>query len=86
MYPRRVSLDFYWQFFEIPWVPRMLVHALKVPHEDLLQVHPTLDSIGQKMFQPCLCRIGQEQWKVANNEIVIIRTTGLAGKPIILEP
>ena len=39
--------------FEIPWVPRMLVHALKVPHEDLFQVCPTLDSVGQKVFQPC---------------------------------
>ena len=38
------------------------------------------------MFQPCSCRIGQEQGKVANNEIVIIHITGLAGKPIILEP
>ena len=38
------------------------------------------------MFQPCSRRIGQEQWKVADNKIVIIRSTGLAGKPIILEP
>ena len=71
---------------EVPWVPRALVCALEVPHEDLLQIRPTLDSVGWQVFQPCSCRIGQEQWKVANNEIVIIRTTGLAGKPIILEP
>ena len=38
------------------------------------------------MFQPCSCRISQEQWKVADNEIIIIRSTGLAGKLIILEP
>ena len=31
-------------------------------------------------------QIGQEQWKVANNEIIIIHSTGLVGKPIILEP
>jgi len=30
--------------------------------------------------------MGQEKWKVADNEIIIIRPTGLAGKPIILEP
>ena len=71
---------------EVPWVPRALVCALEVSHEDLLQVHPTLDSVGRKVFQPGSCRISQEQWKVVDNEIIIIRTTGLAGKPIILEP
>ena len=71
---------------EILWVPRALVRALEVPHEDLFQVRPTLDSVGRMVFQPCLRRIGQEQWKVVDNEIVIIRSTGLAGKPIILEP
>ena len=39
---------------EIPWVPRTLVRALEVPHEDLLQARPTLDSVGRKVFQPCL--------------------------------
>ena len=37
------------------------------------------------MFQPRLRRIGQEQWKDADNEIVTIHSTGLASKPIILE-
>ena len=41
--------------FEIPWVPEMLVCALEVPHKDLFQVHPTLDSVGQKVLQPCSC-------------------------------
>ena len=43
--------------FEIPWVPRMLVCALEVLHEDLFQVRPTLDSVERKVFQPCSCRI-----------------------------
>ena len=72
--------------FEIPWVPRMLVHALEIPHEDLSQVCPTLDSVGWKVLQPCSCRIGQEQWKAANNEVIIIHSTSLASKLIILEP
>ena len=72
--------------FEIPGVPRMLVHALEVPHEDPFQVRPTLDSIGQKVFQPCSCRISQEQWEVEDNEIVIIHSTDLASKLVILEP
>ena len=72
--------------FEIPWVPRMRICALEVPHEDLFQVYPILDSVGRKVFKPCSCRIDQEQWKVADNEIIIICSTGLASKPIILEP
>ena len=38
------------------------------------------------MFQPCPHQIGQEQWKVVDNEIIIIHSTGLASKLIILEP
>ena len=38
------------------------------------------------MFQLRSRRIGHEQWKVAGNEIVTIRTTGLVSKPIILKP
>ena len=72
--------------FEIQWVPRTLVCALEIPHEDLFQVLPTLDSVGRKVFQPCSRRIIQEQWKVADNEIIIICSTGLASKLIILEP
>jgi hypothetical protein len=64
----------------------MRVCALEVSHEDLFQVRPTLDSIGQKVFQPRSCQISQEQWMVVDNEIVIICSTGLVGKPIILEP
>ena len=72
--------------FEVPWVSRALVCALEVSHEDALQVRSTLDSVGRKVFQPGFCRIGQEQRKVVDNEVIIIRTTGLAGKPIVFEP
>ena len=72
--------------FEIPQVPRMHVCALNVSHKDLFQVRPTLDFVGRKVFQPRLRRIGQEQWKVADNKIVTIHSTGLASKLIILEP
>ena len=71
---------------EVPWVPRVLVCALEVLHKDLLLIRPTLDGVGRQVFQPRSCRIGQEQWKVADNEVVIIRTTGLIGKPIVFKP
>ena len=64
--------------FEIPRVSRTLIQGLEVSYEDLFQVRPTLDSVGRKVFPPCSCRIGQKQWNVADNEIVIIRSTGLA--------
>ena len=38
---------------EVPWVPRAFVRALEVSHEDLLQIHPTLDCVGRQVFQPC---------------------------------
>ena len=71
---------------EVPWVPSALVHALEVSHKDLLQVRPTLDCVGWQVFQPRSCRIGQEQWKVVDNEVIIIRTASLGGKPIVFEP
>ena len=71
---------------EVPRVSRVLVCALEVSHEDLFYVRPTLDSVGRKVFQPRSRRIDQEQWKVVDNEIVTIHSTGLASKVIILEP
>ena len=38
------------------------------------------------MLQPRSCQIGQEQREIVNNEIIITRTTGLTGKPIVFEP
>ena len=45
-----------------------------------------MDGVGWKVLQPHSCRIGEEQWKVADNEVVIIRTTSLIGKPIVFKP
>ena len=33
--------------FEVPWVPRALVCALEVSHEDFPQIRPTLDGVGR---------------------------------------
>ena len=35
------------EVLEVPWVPRVLVCALEVPHKDLLQIRPTLDRVGR---------------------------------------
>ena len=47
---------------------------------------PNFGFYWAEVFKPRSRRIGQEQWKVADIEIIIIRSTGLASKPIILEP
>lgn len=71
---------------EIPGIPRACISALEVPHEDLLQVRPVLNPVGQEVFQPCSRRVSQEQREVADDEVVIICTVGSAGEPVILEP
>ena len=71
---------------EVPWVSRAFVRALEVTHKDLHQIRPTLNSIGRQVLQPCSSRIGQEQREIANDEVAITRTTGLACKPIVFEP
>jgi hypothetical protein len=71
---------------EVPGVLRACVGALKVPHEDLLQVCPILDGVGWEVVQPCLGRVSQEQREVADDEVVIIHTAGLTGKPVVLKP
>ena len=38
------------------------------------------------MLQPRSCQIGKEQWKVVDNEVIIIHATGLTGKPIVFKP
>ena len=45
-----------------------------------------MDGAGRKVLQPRSCRIGEEQWKVADNEVIIICTTGLTGKLIVFKP
>jgi hypothetical protein len=38
------------------------------------------------MFQPGLGGVGEEQGKVADDEVVIVRSTQLAGQPVVREP
>jgi hypothetical protein len=69
---------------EAPRVSRARVGALKVPHEDLLQVRPTFDGVGREVVQPCPGRVGQEQREVGDDEVVIIHAAGLRGKLVVL--
>ena len=77
MYPQRVSLDFYRQFLRSHGFPGCAYMPWKFPTKIFFR---------SAQLWILVRRIGQEQWKVADNEIVTIHSTGLASKPIILEP
>jgi hypothetical protein len=71
---------------EIPGVPRVHVCALEVAGEGFDQVVPVGDLRRRQMLQPGSGSVGEEQGKVADDEVVIVRPTQLAGQPIVREP
>jgi hypothetical protein len=64
---------------EIPGVPRAHVCALEVSSEGLDQVVSVGDLRKRQMLQPGLGGVGEEQGEVADDEVVIVRSTQLAG-------
>jgi hypothetical protein len=64
---------------EIPGVPRAHVRALEVASEGLDQVVLVGDQPRRKMLQPGSSGVGEEQGEVADDEVVIVRSTQLAG-------
>jgi hypothetical protein len=71
---------------EIPGVPRAHVRALEVADEGLDQVVPVGDLPRRQMLQPGPSGVGEEQGEVTDDEVVIVRSTQLAGQPIVREP
>jgi hypothetical protein len=60
---------------EIPGVPRAHVCALEVAGEGFDQVGPVRDLRRRQMLQPGSGGVGKEQGEVADNEVVIVRST-----------
>jgi hypothetical protein len=71
---------------EIPGVPRAHVCALEVAGEGFDQVVPVGDLRRGHMLQPGSGGVGEEQGKVADDEVVIVHSTQLAGQPVVREP
>jgi hypothetical protein len=71
---------------EIPGVPRAHVRALEVAGKGFDQVVPVGDLRRRQMLQPGSSGVGEEQGKVADDEVIIIRPTQLAGQPVVREP
>jgi hypothetical protein len=60
---------------EIPGVPRAHVYALEVSSEGFDQTVPVGDLHRRQMLQPGSGGVGEEQGEVADDEVVIIRST-----------
>jgi hypothetical protein len=71
---------------EIPGVPRAHVRALKVAGEGLDQVVLVGDLPRRQVLQPGLSGVEEEQGEVVDDKVVIVRSTQLAGQPIVREP
>jgi hypothetical protein len=62
------------------------VRALEVAGEGLDQVVPVGDLPWRKVLQPGSSGVGEEQGEVADDEVVIVCSTQVAGQPIVREP
>jgi hypothetical protein len=71
---------------QILGVPRAHVCALEVAGEGLDQVVLVGDLRRRQMLQPGLSGVREEHGKVADDEVVIVRPTQLAGQPVVHEP
>jgi hypothetical protein len=71
---------------EILGVLRAHVCALEVAGEGFDQVVPVGDLRRRQMLQPGSGGVGEEQGKVADDEVVIVRPTHLASQPVVREP
>jgi hypothetical protein len=87
--PDVVSQGFPWLLAaasEIPGVPRAHVRALEVSSEGFDQVVPVGNLRRRQILQPGSGGVGEEQGEVADDEVVIVRSTQLAGQPVVRKP
>jgi hypothetical protein len=71
---------------EVPGVSRAHVHALEIAGEGLDQVVPVGDLPQRQVLQPGASGVGEEHGEVADDEVVIVRSTQLAGQTVVCEP
>jgi hypothetical protein len=71
---------------EVPGVSRAYVRALEIVGESLDQVVPVGDLPRRQVLQPGVSGVGEEQGEVADDEVAVVRSTQLAGQPVVREP
>jgi hypothetical protein len=87
--PDVVSQGFPWLLaaaLEIPGVPRAHIRALEVSSEGFDQIVPVGDLRRGQMLQPGTSGVGEERGEVTDDEVVIVRSTQLAGQPVVRKP
>jgi hypothetical protein len=60
--------------------------TLEIVGEGLDQVVPVGDLPRRQVLQPGASGVGEEQGEVADDEVVIVRSTQLASQPVVREP
>jgi hypothetical protein len=71
---------------KIPGVPRAHVCALEIFSEGFDQAVPVGDLRGRQMLQPGPGSVGEEQGEVVDDEVVVVRSSQLAGQPVVRKP
>jgi hypothetical protein len=70
---------------EVPGIPGAHVRALEIAGESLDQVVPVGDLPRRQVLQPDASGVGEEQGEVADDEVVIVCSTQLAGQTVVRE-
>jgi hypothetical protein len=71
---------------EVPGIPGAHVRALEIVGESLDQVVPVGDLPRRQVLQPGASGVGEEQGEVADDKVVIVRSTQLASQTVVREP
>ena len=64
-------------------LPRAHICALEVSSEGFDQIVPVGNLRRRQMLQPGSSGVGEEQGEVADDEVVIVYSTQLAGQPVV---
>src|SRR5688572_4027013 len=71
---------------EVPGIPGAHVRALEVASESLDQILPAGNLPRRQVLQPSASSVGEEQGEVADDEVVVVRSTQLTGQAVVREP
>ena len=67
-------------------IPRTDIRPLKIYYEDPLENCLVADAVGRKEFKPCSNMLPHADGEVLDDEVVIIHSSSLVGKPKVFEP
>ena len=71
---------------EVLGIPKIDIRPLEIPDEDPLEIHPIADAVRREEFEPRSNMLPQADGEVLDDEVMIIHSSGLAGKPKVFKP